>query len=196
MDSETKGEFTAAVVEGILKLLLVGGSLTAAMIIPNALIGLEKPVTKILDKLDERDQQRELRRILRYMKRSDLVATLRDYDHGITITKKGRVRLQKLKINSIKITRPSRWDKQWRIVFYDVPEGYKSARDALTHKLKVLGFYQLQRSVLVHPYPCRDEIAAVSHAYGIDKYVSYIETGHIDQEKLLMKKFRQQTAAM
>lgn len=194
MDAETKGEFTAAVVEGILKLLLVGGSLTAAMIIPNALIGLEKPIVKILDRLDRRDQQRELRRILRYMKRADLVATLKDYDHGIKITKKGRIRLQKLEFNSIKIPRPQKWDKKWRLVFYDIPENHKAARDTLTRKLKALGFYQLQRSVFVHPYPCHDEIAVVSQAYDVNKYVSYIETGHIDQEKLLIKKFRQLTS--
>lgn len=185
-----KNDTTSAVVDGVLKALIVGGTFSTAIIVPNVLQILDKPVGSALKKLDKRSQQRELRRVLYYMKKKQLIAVTKSYDYGISITKKGRSRLERVALDVLEISIPKKWDKKWRLVFFDIPEKHKSGRDALTRKLKELGFYQLQRSVLVHPYPCHTEIEAITLAYGIDQYVSYIETDHIDHQALLMKKFR------
>ena len=60
---------TAALVDGLLKFVLVGGVISATMLAPNALVALDKPLQKILKKLDVRQQERELKRVLHYMKR-------------------------------------------------------------------------------------------------------------------------------
>ncbi len=174
--------------DGVLKLLVASSGLAAAAIAPNILQILDKPFGKFTKTMDKRQREREVQRVLYYMKQQGLVSG--SYDHGLQITKSGLKKLQQFNITHINIPRQKQWDKQWRLVFFDIPEKHKAGRDALTRKLKELGFYPLQRSVLVHPYPCRNEIAAITSAYGISQFVSYIETRHIDQEKLLRKKFR------
>jgi DNA-binding transcriptional regulator PaaX len=178
---------TEAIVDSVLKLLVSSSGLAAAIIAPNVLQSLNKPFGVFLKTMDKRQQEREIRRVLYYMKQRDLISG--EYDHGLKITNRGKKRLESSDESSIFIPHPNKWDKRWRLVFYDIPESHKLGRDALTRKLKSLGFYPLQRSVLVHPFPCRKQIEQVTQIYDINSYVSYIETDHIDQEKLLIKKF-------
>ncbi len=177
--------------EAVLKLLVGGGALGAALIAPNIVQVLDKPLARYFERLDARARDRQLRRSLYYLKRKGWVATSTgNYEHSIQITAKGKLRLERLTLNELAIAQPKAWDKKWRVVFFDIPETKKAGRNALASKLKSLGFYTLQRSVLVHPFPCRAEVAAVAAAYDIAKYVSYIETDHIDQAELLIKKFQ------
>lgn len=178
---------TSAVIDAVLKLLVVSGSLATAAIAPNALIALDKPVAKFFNHMDKREQKRELQRILYYMRQQQLISG--NYAHGIKISERGKKRIKTRADELIEVKRPQQWDRRWRLVLYDIPESHKIGRKVLQHKLKELGFYQLQRSVLVHPYPCREVIATLTGAHNVNQYVSYIETGHIDQEKLLIKKF-------
>ena len=181
----------SALVDGVIKILVVGGSLGSAMILPNLGRALDKSLDAFFKKMDTRTQARELKRTLYYMKRQGLIETSpRGYDHGIRISNKGRTRLKEVELEQMRIPKPTKWDQQWRLVLYDIPEKYKAGRDALTRLLRQLGFYQLQRSVWVHPYPCREEVAAVSAAFDVNRYVSYIETGHIDQQHILRKRFK------
>lgn len=45
------------------------------------------------------------------------------------------------------------WDGKWRILIFDIPEKLRRYRDFLRTELSSLGFYQLQKSVWVHPLP-------------------------------------------
>jgi DNA-binding transcriptional regulator PaaX len=89
----------------------------------------------------------------RFVERTD------NSDGSITIklTEKGKIkaltyRFQEMKIND------GEWDKKWRMVVFDIPEKLKASRNALREKLKELGFYELQKSVWVFPYECKNEI--------------------------------------
>jgi DNA-binding transcriptional regulator PaaX len=75
----------------------------------------------------------------------------------------------------MKIKEQGQWDGRWRIVFFDIPEKRRKARDALRDKLRDLGFYELQKSVFVHPFPCRDEIDFVVEFLKIRPFVRYAE---------------------
>lgn len=178
---------TEAIIDNTLKLLVTTSGLAVAVIAPNVLKSLHKPYGSFLKKMDKRQQQREVQRVLYYMKQQKLISG--SYDHGLHITKKGKAKLRQADLDQVSIPKPRRWDKQWRIVFYDIPEKHKFGRDALTRKLKEIGFYSLQRSVMVHPFPCRQQIKTIATVYDINDYVSYIETSHIDQQKVLIKKF-------
>lgn len=181
---------TSALMDGVLKVLVVGGTLTAAAIAPNILQVLDKPLGKFFKAMDNHAREREIQRVLYYMKQRQLISG--SYDHGLKITPAGKFLLKthRSNLDNLAIAAPKHWDKKWRLVLFDIPEHYKTGRDALTRKLKDLGFYPLQRSVLVHPYPCRKEIEKITSLYGINNFVSYIETDHIDQEKLLKKRFQ------
>lgn len=182
-----RSDQTEQIMDAILRELIIIGSLGAGVALPNLLVALDKPINKFLSRLDERTRKREARRIVYYMKSRGLVAG--EYEFGLSITKKGLRALAKLDVLHLNVAAPVRWDKNWRIVFYDVPEKHKSGRNALTARLRGLGFYQLQRSVWIHPFPCRQTVEKLTSNYRIEKYVSYIETLKLDNQKVLVKWF-------
>lgn len=164
--------------------------MTTALIMPNSGLIFDKPLAKLLKQLDKRQAERELRRVIYYMKQRGLLKyEARDYKHGLILTKKGKQRLKRSNFSALTIPRPKSWDKMWRLVFFDIPEKEKQKRNALNLKLKQLGFQQLQISIWVHPYPCRAEIEAVCENIGIRRYVTYVEVAHIDSANKLHKRF-------
>lgn len=182
---------TSALIDGVLRVLLAGGAVTAGVIAPNILQVLDKPVAKSLKKLDDRAQRREFVRVLAYMRRQKLIKTnSENYLYGIAITKKGSQRVKNAEIEDIKIIKSEKWDKKWRLVFYDIPESKKYERQMLSRKLREIGFQLMQRSIWVCPYECRKQIEDITGHYQIAKYVSYIETTYIDNQEALKRKFR------
>ncbi len=75
------------------------------------------------------------------------------------------------------------------MVIFDVPEHLKKGRMALSTKLKELGFHPLQKSVLVFPYPCRDEIDFVLELFNLRPYVRFLTVHEIDADFDLPKVF-------
>lgn len=184
----SKRDFTAAVVDNILRFTLTSGTIAAAVVVPNLLIALDKPLDRYFKHLDSKARERELRRVITYMKSRKLLST--SYSHGLQITKKGRQRLNKADFNNLRIKAPKKWDGNWRLVFFDIPESYKLERDAFSGKLKRLGFISLQRSVWIYPFHCRKIIEAAANYYKIDSYITYVETTYIDNQDALIKKFK------
>lgn len=185
-----RNDTTSAIIDGLLQILIVGGLLATTLAAPNAVQALDKPLARYFKGLDKRTREREYRRVLRYMKKQGLIKyKTEDYEHGILITEAGKQRAEKAELDSLSIAHPKKWDQKWRIVFFDIPETDKQARDHLTGKLKELEFRQLQRSVWVHPFPCRDEIATVVHQYGVSHFVTYVETAFIDSQDKLKARF-------
>ena len=81
------------------------------------------------------------------------------------------------------------WDGIWRIVAYDIPDDIKKERDYFRKKLKSLGFKELQKSMFVVPYKCREEIAVLSQSLGISPYVMHLTTEHLPRQKAMIKEF-------
>jgi DNA-binding transcriptional regulator PaaX len=183
-----KNDTTSAIIDGILRISVTSSAIAAGLLIPNLMIGLEKPLNVFWKRLDKRERERELRRIVSYMKSNHLLKG--NYEHGLQITDKGRERLSQSDFDSLNIQQPRNWDGNWRLMIYDIPEKQRVGRRALTAKLSELGFYQLQRSAWLHPFPCRDIIEVITSRYRIDKYISYIQTPHIDNQKVLIQKFK------
>lgn len=101
----------------------------------------------------------------------------------------GKKRVLRYTIEDMKITKPKTWDKKWRIVLFDIPETMKDARNILRERLRLLDFRELQKSVFVFPYECRDEIDFLIEFYGIRRYVRQMIVQSIDNELHLKKKF-------
>lgn len=183
---------TSAIADGVLRFIAGGGFLTTAVIAPNALQVFDKPLMSLLKKLDKRQRERELRRVLHYMKSKDLIRyDPRDYEHGIVLTEAGRQRLKRKDFAGLSIPRPRHWDHKWRLVFFDIPETERLKRNSFNLKLKQLGFQQLQISIWVHPFPCRVEIESVCEVLEIRKYATYVEISQIDNAPQLRKRFKQ-----
>lgn len=76
------------------------------------------------------------------------------------------------------------------MVLFDIPEKIRKGRDALRDKLKDLGFYELQKSVWVHPYPCEDEINFITEVFDLRPYIRFAEIAKITNEAKLKLHFK------
>lgn len=133
-----------------------------------------------------------LRSSIRRLYRSRLIDA-RDHADGSTtlvLTEEGKRRCLTYKINEMEIKRPERWDRKWRVITFDVPERHRKLRDALRHHLRQLGCHELQKSVFVHPFECRDEVEFLVEFYQARPFVRFLVAGEIDNALHLKQKFQ------
>jgi len=108
----------------------------------------------------------------------------------ISLTDKGKAKAGWMQIDALKIKRPKRWDRKWRIVIFDIAQLKKIYREALRGKLKELGFIPLQKSVWIYPFDCRDEINLLKNFFGLsDKELRLIIAQEIGDNKPFLKHF-------
>lgn len=171
----------------ILKLAGIGVLFTAASILsPYFLLGVLKAYLHY--KFSE-PTRKDIHNSLNYLKRKKFIAFEK---HGsklkLVLTKLGRKRISQVNLTEIKI-KPAKWDGQWRLLTFDIPEGEVKARHSFRRKLKELGFFHFQRSVFILPYPCEQEINQVTEILNISPYVHLITGQRFASDKALIKKF-------
>lgn len=186
-------DITGKVIDEIIRFGATGATLAASAIAPSMLLVLHKPLLKLYGQLDEKERKREVMRVVYYMKARGYLAG--DYEYGLQITDKARKRLLKTDIAKLRVTPQHVWDKRWRIIIYDIPEKSKGARDALTTHLRSFGCFQLQKSTWITPFPCRDSIEVLTSHYGVDEYVTYFEAINLDNERVLIARFKRKYKA-
>ncbi len=130
--------------------------------------------------------KQRIHKALIYLKKHSLVDIRKD---KVSLTEKGVKKLNSIQYEILTIPRPKKWDKQWRIVIFDIPERYRSTRDLLRTKLKKLGFYQIQKSTWIYPFSCKTELESIRSYHKITPYVSFIEAHYIEDEEVLRKYF-------
>lgn len=112
----------------------------------------------------------------------------------IRLSKEG---LELLKLSQVQdivsIKHSKEWDGIWHLVCYDVPEELKGKRDFFRRKLIELGFYQVQYSLWVIPWECKEEIAIISQNLGIAPFVAYLNTDYLPKQKKLISHFYLET---
>ncbi len=108
----------------------------------------------------------------------------------ITLLNDGKKKALEYDLENLALKKPKRWDGKWRMILFDIPNTKSKAREAIRYHLKRLGFYRYQKSIFVHPYPCRDELDFVIELYGIRLHVRYIVAEEIDNDIHLRKVFR------
>jgi len=115
----------------------------------------------------------------------------RNHQIYIALTEKGRKKAGRFQIDSLKINKPRKWDKKWRLVIFDISQLQRLKRNAFRGKLKELGFYPLQKSVWVCPYPCKDEIELLREFFGLTKKeIRLITAENIEDDNFLRKVFK------
>ena len=182
-----RNDTTSKVIDEVIRLGTLGGVAGAMLLAPNILIALDKPLKKLYSHLDKRERERELRRVLYYMKeRGYLVGK---YEYGLQLTDKARQRLAESE--EILTARPQDvWDKWWRVIIYDIPEEHKTARLSLQAELRHYGCYILQRSVYLTPFPCLEDIETLAARHGVDPYVTYFEAKKLANESSMLRLFK------
>ena len=133
---------------------------------------------------------RDISRTLWQLRRTKLLEFREEGERvKIVLTESGRKRVLSYQLDEMVIKEPKRWDGNWHIVVFDIPEKKKSARNALAEKMKDLGLVLFQKSVWIYPYNCQDEVDSVAEIFEVGKYVHYIITRSITYDRLLRGKF-------
>ena len=135
--------------------------------------------------------RQSLNRSIKGLYQSKLVMEKRRADGSVSLvlTPEGRRRAQFFRRGDIEIARPSRWDGQWRIVLFDIPEEKKSLRDIFRRHLQKIGFREFQKSVFIFPYECEQEIDSLVKLYDAEKYFRFILAVKVSHEQNLKKLF-------
>lgn len=176
-----------ASVKQVLAFLGTGAVVGLSLFVAPTAVMLAKP---FLDA--KREKEREewkqfnpsyLKRTLARMRREKLVKIVeRDGEQIIELTKNGRRRIIKYSLENLSIDKSNAWDGRWRLVMYDVPHRRKQLRDVFRETLKNLGFYQLQESVWVFPYPCEDQVSFLREFYGVGNEVLYVVATKLEDD--------------
>ena len=132
-------------------------------------------------------------RKLRELERRKLISFqhIKGGEVKITLTKQGKTFVRQYDLDTLTLTPQIPWDKQWRLVMYDIPHTQRKASNALRHKLKQMGLFPLQRSVWVSPYECLAELEFIYSVFNIsiDDTLCYLYTNKIPNEHKAKKFF-------
>ena len=170
----------------ILKYLLVGGLLTIAGGGPLAGSFVARKLFQA-----GKHSQRKATNSFYYLKKRGLLHIQRDgHDLRIALTKEGRKLAGKYQIDDLAIARPKKWDKKWRLIIFDIPATSNIIRDVFRGKLKEFGFCQLQKSIWIYPFECKEEIKLLREFLGVDrKEIQVLELSKMEDDSHLRKVF-------
>lgn len=167
-----------APVKHVLTLIGIAGVVGLSLVSPSAAV-LAKP---FLD--EEKRQEREawkrynpsyLRRAIKRLQQQKLVEQKEENGKTvIVLTKGGRRRILKYALDNLTISKPKQWDGRWRLILYDVDSRKKHLRDVFRDTLRSLGFFRLQESVWLYPYPCEEQVSFLREYYDVGNEVLYV----------------------
>jgi len=167
-------------------LLLLGGVALGYSYTPGKQLKILKEVANAWKKIDENELKKEINNLYR----TKLISRKENPDGSYTIvlTEKGKLNALTYHFEKIRIERKN-WDHKWRLVIFDVPEKKRVGRDALREKIKKLGFYELQKSVFIFPYECKNEVDFIVEFFELREYVRFGILESIDNEIHLKRIF-------
>lgn len=168
-------------------LLLFAGLALGLTRSPNKYFRVIRETSKEWDKINKGS----LERAVSSLYKSKLVSTKDNHDGtlALNLSKEGRSLALRYDIENMGVNVPLEWDGKWRIVMFDVPETLKYIRDTLRMHFKNMEFYEFQKSVFVHPYPCAKEMEYLMEFYDVRKFVRFIVATEIDNAQELKRHF-------
>ncbi len=173
----------------LLMTLALGGVAFGGALVPGLLFA-SKEFSK-----SKKYTKKQLQNAVYNLKKRNLIEVIKMKDEKIQVklTNKGKERIREFSFETLKIKKPFRWDRKWRILIFDIPTKpaiYNQARNALRKKIKDLGFYQMQKSVWVYPYECEDEILLIAELYHVQKHIEIITAEKILHESIVRQAFK------
>ncbi len=107
----------------------------------------------------------------------------------LALTEKGKKRALRAVIDTIQIIQPNVWDHKWHLIIFDIPEKNRSARTVFRKRLRDLGFFQVQKSVFIHPFDATDLVSGIRRSFNLNQEIQYIVADQIEQEIELINHF-------
>lgn len=139
-------------------------------------------VLKSVRKEWQKINKKSLHQAIKNLYKSKLIESREDNDGSVImkLTDRGKLVTFRYNIDKLRLPKFKNWDGFWRIVLFDIPETKKQARDALSFKLKQLGFYPLQKSVFVYPHDCKKEMDFLIEFFELRPYVRFLTVKETD----------------
>ncbi len=134
--------------------------------------------------------RREMARVYRALLSRGLVKiTEKAGSSYYSLTEKGKELANLFEYKRISLKPKKGWDRQWRIIIFDIPERLHHKRDVLRNALRRIGFVQLQKSVWVYPHDSAELLTLIRKDLLLYKYVLYIVADTIEHERDIAKIF-------
>lgn len=176
-----KGEIALSVLRGI----GIAGLLVIAVAAPNAM-----QIVPLFQEKKRRYTKTALYYSLRNLQRRGLVRLVRGRNGWrVELTEKGRREFLLYEVQEKLLVRPKRWDGIWHLLIFDIAEERRGIRDALRRTLTTFGFYRLQDSVWVFPYPCEEVLELLRTKYRIRHDALYVSANRIANDRALREHF-------
>jgi hypothetical protein len=110
----------------------------------------------------------------------------------IILTEDGKKKALEFQLNNIHIKIPSKWDKKWRMIIFDIPEKLSFARTVFRKKIEELGFRQIQKSIYIFPFECENEINFITEIFDLRPYIRFLHVLSFTNEEEFILKFKLQ----
>jgi virulence-associated protein VapD len=173
-----------APIKEILALIGRGAIISSALLSANGAAG----IAKLLREFPDWDSWKKynasyLQRTLRRLSSQKQVEVREAYGEStVSLTKLGKRKILKYSQDTMKVDTPDHWDNKWRLVMYDIPSSRRELSEILRQALRTLGFYKIQESVYVYPYPCFDQIEFLREFYSLGDIVQYMLVDKIEND--------------
>ena len=100
----------------------------------------------------------------------------------LKLTKKGKNKLNCIKLEGEEALVSNTWDGLWRIIILDIPEERKNEREALRYLLKKANFVCIKNTVWISPHPYEHLFMNIKKDLNLGTELMIIVTDKIDEE--------------
>ncbi len=165
----------------VLEAVSLVGLISIAVVAPNVLGALAK--------LGFIPHNRQEESIQRTRKRLEKQGLLKREGARLRLTPRGEKALRHLSLIEYEIPKPLRWDGEWRVLIFDIPERKRKIRSDIRNMLARLGFVRLQDSVWVYPYNCEEAITLLKADFKLGYELLYMIVDSIEGDWKLKREF-------
>jgi len=175
----TRGDLSRVILETV----KTTGLISVALVAPNVLVALKKSGT--VDKNSVKKQAIATAKF-RLIKSGFLKKDDKGY---IKLTEKGEEKIRKIELANYELVIPKTWDKNWRVLIFDIPEDRRYVRQKVRNTLRAIGFYRLQDSVWVYPHDCAELVTLLKADLKVGKDLLYLVVDTIENDRTLKDYF-------
>lgn len=173
--------------------LLAIAAVGAAFVMPGAARAIYSLVAKRIAGQDTPEERALKARKLKELAGRRLI-TIRDVSGDkveVTLTSAGKKLVKLYKLDDMKLPKPPKWDKKWRVITYDISAKHRRASVALSCKFHDLGMFRLQKNIWVYPHECKDDIDSIFAIFGLnpDSSLLYLLSDRLPRESEVRRHF-------
>lgn len=128
-----------------------------------------------------------VKRTLKRLKTQKLAEVV---DKTWVLTVRGKRWILKYTLEDLSIPTPPKWDGRWRMIIYDVARHKATLRNIFRSTIRRLGFFNVQESVWIYPYPCEKEVSFLRDYCGMGTDVIYVIAHKIENDVAYREHFK------